>query len=136
MTSGATAGRSEAFVLDASAVLALLQEEPGAELVEAKVGASAISAVNWSEVIHKSLSRNLDVAGLREDLEALGLRIADFTAEGAEATARLGSVTAPLGLSLGDRACLALAGALGVPAMTSDTALDRLDLDIEVQIIR
>ncbi len=136
MTSGAAVGRSEAFVLDASAVLALQQEEPGAELAEAKVTASAISAVNWSEVIHKSLARHRDVAGLREDLEALGLRIEHFTAEGAEATARLGSVTAPLGLSLGDRACLALAGALGVPAVTSDTAWARLDLDIEVQIIR
>lgn len=104
--------------------------------MESKIGASAISAVNWSEVIHKSLSRHLDVAGLREDLEALGLRVADFTAESAEATARLGSVAAPPGLSLGDRTCLALAGALGVPALTSDTAWARLDLDIEVQIIR
>ena len=67
---------------------------------------------------------------------ALGLRVADFTAESAEATAQLGSVAAPPGLSLGDRACLALAGALGVPALTSDTAWARLDLGIEVQIIR
>ena len=78
MRSGATAGRSAAFVLDASAVLALLQEEPGAEFVEAKIGASAISAVNWSEVIHKSLSRHLDVSGLKEDLEFIAGRIRDF----------------------------------------------------------
>lgn len=127
---------SESFVLDASALLALLQREPGAELVRAMVANSVISSVNWHEVLYKTLSRDLDITGLRGGLEALGLRIESFTPEHAEIAAQLRSTVAPLGLSLGDRACLALAGALSLPAVTSDAVWGRLDLDVDVRLIR
>ena len=136
MTSTGAPTESQSFVLDALALLALLQREPGAGLVQAMVGNSVISSVNWHEVLYKTLSRDVDITGLRGGLEALGPRIESFTPEHAEIAAKLRSFVASLGLSLGDRACLALAGALGLPAVTADTAWARLDLDVEVRLIR
>lgn len=100
--------RPYSCVLDASALLALLHEEPGADIVEPLLEEAVISSVNWSEVVQKSLSRDVELDGLREDLEALGLVIAPFTVEDAEASALLHGETAEVGLSLADRACLAL----------------------------
>lgn len=124
------------YVLDASALLAMLQDEPGAEEVAAALDRAAISAVNWSEVWQRALERGADVAGLREDVAALGLRIEAFDAEDGEAAARLWPVGRRAGLSLGDRACLALAQRLGAPALTTDRAWARLDLGVEVRTIR
>src|SRR5689334_24230576 len=102
-----------ATVLDASALLALLHAEPGGDLVKGLLQTASMSTVNWSEVVQKSLDRKVTVQGLRQDLEALGLRILPFTADQAERTAALRAETQHLGLSLGDRACLALAAELG-----------------------
>lgn len=129
-------GRSQLSVLDASAVLALLHGEPGGEVIEGLLGTSAISSVNWSEVIQKALEKKTQVEGLREDLESLGLEIVSFTAPLAEKTAHLRADTRSLGLSLGDRACLALAEDLGRPAVTTDKVWGDLNLGIEVRIIR
>jgi len=123
-------------VLDASALLALLQSEPGGELVEAVLETAAISSVNWSEVVQKALDWQTEIAGLREELEVLGLEILPFTAALAEATAHLRSATRQAGLSLGDRACLALAGALGVPAITTDRVWPDLWLPMEIRVLR
>ena len=71
-----------------------------------------------------------------EDLESLGLEIVPFTAPLAEKTAHLRAETRSLGLSLGDRACLALAEDLGRPAVTTDKVWGDLNLGIEVRIIR
>ena len=62
-------------VLDASALLAYLQDEPGSETIEPMLDESAISSVNWAEVVQKSIAGGVDVDGLREDVEALGLSI-------------------------------------------------------------
>ena len=107
-------------MLDASALLAWLHQEPGGEKVEPLLGRSIVSAVNLSETLQKGLSRGADVAGLREDLEALGLKVVNFTAEDAEMAAELWAATRHLGLSLGDRSCLATAKRLKVPAVTAD----------------
>ena len=123
-------------VLDASALLALLQSEPGGELVEAVLETAAISSVNWSEVVQKALDWQTEIAGLREELEVLGLEILPFTAALAEATAHLRSANRQAGLSLGDRACLALAGALGVPAITTDRVWPDLGLPMEIRVLR
>lgn len=122
-------------MLDASALLALLQDEPGAEVVEPRLDASIISAVNWSEVAQKSLDRGVEVGGLREDLGALGLEIVPFTTDDAEATAALRGSTAHLGLSLADRACLALAGRLRTEAFTTDRSWSGVG-SIPVRVIR
>lgn len=121
-------------VLDASALLAWLQSEPGGELVEEKLAVGAISSLNWSEVLQKSLAHGIDVTGLRQDLEALGLVIMPFDADDAEQAARLWSQGS--GLSLADRACLALGLRLGAPVLTADRLWARVSLEVAVQVIR
>lgn len=123
-------------VLDASALLAMLHGEPGGDEVQRLLHTAAISSVNWSEVIQKSLERKVEAEGMREDLEALGLKIVPFSASHAERTASLRAQTRHLGLSLGDRACLALASDLRVPAVTTDRPWADLSLDIEIQVTR
>jgi PIN domain nuclease of toxin-antitoxin system len=123
-------------VLDASSLLALLHGERGAETVEPLVEGSAISTVNWSEVHQRSIARGVDVMGLRGDVEALGVELVPFDAEDAERAAEYWPVTRDTGLSLGDRACLALAFRLGLPAVTADRAWAELDLGVQVQAIR
>jgi ribonuclease VapC len=123
-------------VLDASALLALLHGEEGSEVVEPLLEQAAISALNWSEVHHQALSHGADVAGLRGDLEALGLEIVPFDADDAERAAELWTGTRKAGLSLGDRACIALAWRRGGPADTSDRPCTRLRLGVEIETIR
>lgn len=131
-----TLAAGKACVLDASALLALLHDEPGGELVEGLLETAAMSSVNWSEVVQKALERNTDIQGLREDLESLGLEIVAFTAAHAERTARLRSTTRHLGLSLADGACLALAAELGLPAVTTDRAWQDLAFETEIRLAR
>ena len=119
-----------ARVLDASALLAYLQRESGCEAVV--LAGSAISAVNWSEVVQAGL----DPAGLRDEVAAHGLRMVDLTAPRAESTALLWARTRSAGLSLADRACLALAAELGVPAVTTDRAWLAVDVGVEVIVVR
>lgn len=125
-----------ATVLDASALLAMLHSEPGGDVVQGLLKTAAISTVNWSEVIQKALDRNVEVQGLRQDLEALGLKILPFSADHAERTASLRADTLHLGLSLGDRACLALAAELGIPAVTADRVWKDLAIGIEIRVAR
>ncbi|MBI2917077.1 MAG: type II toxin-antitoxin system VapC family toxin [Chloroflexi bacterium] len=124
------------LVLDASALLAVIQQEPGAQWVEQHLRRAAISTVNWAEVWQRGLARGTRMEGLREEFEAWGLTIAQFTVEDAEACAALWSSTRRLGLSLGDRACLALGRRLGLPVATTDRAWGRLDIGVEVHLVR
>ena len=125
----------QAWVLDASALLALLFDEPGTELVEGRLTASVISAVNLSEVMHKSLERGVGVETLRDDLEALGVDVLAFDGDAAEEAANLRLVARTAGLSLGDRACLALARQLDLPAVTADPTWEGLELPNPVTLI-
>ena len=125
-----------ATVLDASALLAMLHAEPGGDVAKGLLQTAAMSTVNWSEVVQKALDRKVEVQGLRQDLEALGLRILPFTADQAERTAYLRAATQHLGLSLGDRACLALAAELGLPAVTADRVWKDLAIGIEIRVAR
>lgn len=125
-----------ATVLDASALLAMLHAEPGGDFVQRLLQTAAMSTVNWSEVVQKALDRKVEVQGLRQDLEALGLKILPFTADQAERTAYLRAETQHLGLSLGDRACLALAAELGLPAVTADRVWKDLTFGIEIRVAR
>lgn len=125
---------SAQYVLDASAVLAMLHREPGADAVAAIVGASAISTVNWSEVVQKAASHGVDVEGLADGLGSIGLDIVAFELAEAEAAARLWRGAERL--SLADRACLATAARLDAPAVTADRAWLELELPIEVRPIR
>ena len=129
-------------VLDASALLAYLQGEPGAEVVaEALVQAAAISAVNWAEVLSKLAERGQDPDTVATHLTEQGLldkAILVYPVDEilARTIAKLYLPTRPLGLSLGDRACLALAMNLGLPALTTERAWDNLNLGVNVRRIR
>ena len=123
-------------VLDASALLAFLQDEPGADLVDTVLADSCISAVNWSEVVQKALVAGVDVQGLKSDILALGLDILDFTDQQAEIAATLWVDGKKVGLSLGDRACLALADFLGLPVLTADRAWSKLAVPMKVTVLR
>jgi PIN domain nuclease of toxin-antitoxin system len=65
-------------VLDASALLAYLRQEPGAERVDGWLADARMTSVNWVEVVQKSLSAGVDVEGMREDLQALGMHVEPF----------------------------------------------------------
>ena len=108
-------------VLDASALLVYLQRERGHLVVAPVLEAAAMSAVNLSEVLQKSAA-GVSTAGLQADLQAVGLRVYAFDTEDAACAADLWASTRKLGLSLGDRACLALAKRLRLPAYTADRA--------------
>lgn len=124
-------------VLDASAVLAYLQQEPGHEMVQVALTAGArISAVNLAEVLSKVVSKGLDAALVRERLDALGLQVVSFDSGDALLSAQLYPKTKAAGLSLGDRACLALASRLDSVALTSDAAWRDVAGTINVELIR
>lgn len=132
-----------ASVLDASALLAHLNEEKGASVVrEVMAPGAAISAINWTEVLTKIAERGEDPELAAAELRAAGLigatvRVEPITDADCIAIARLRSATKKQGLSLADRACLALAERLGVPAVTADRDWgDVPDLGIPVKLIR
>lgn len=111
---------TEAVVLDSSAILALLNDEPGAVAVEAVLDRAIVGAPNLAEVATKLAEKGLDRAEIVEVL-AIFHDIRPMTKEQALTAGALRMSTRSLGLSLGDRACLALAMDLGAVAMTSDS---------------
>lgn len=123
-------------VIDASALLALLHGEPGAEVVEDVLHTAVISSVNWSEVAQKMFQHGRPVAAFRADLVELGLEIVPFEVEDAEMAAEMYKRTRSFGLSLGDWACLSLARRFGVPALTGDRRWLDTSTGVEVRLIR
>jgi ribonuclease VapC len=130
-----------ASVIDASALLALLQDERGADaVVDAIVAGAAISTVNFSEVLAKLAEHGqpavVAVGAIHEAAEG-ALQIEPFTEEDAAEAADLRPRSKAQGLSFGDRACLALAARLEVPAVTADRQWGSLpDLGVAVKLIR
>lgn len=124
------------IILDASAVLALVNREPGAERVATRLANGAISAVNVAEVFARLDDIGLDGNMCRRVIAALGLQIIPFDEEDAAASGTLRAETRSHGLSLGDRACLGLAKRMGVPALTADRAWGNLSLGVDVVMIR
>ncbi len=129
-------------VLDASALLAYLNDEAGADLVEdALLRGSAISAVNLAEVLGKLAEVGEDPQNVSENLKQRGLLgrkllVFPLGADDAVMIAKLHRSTKAHGLSLGDRACLGLALRLRVPALTADRAWSRLNVGVKVEAIR
>ncbi|NCJ07083.1 PIN domain-containing protein [Synechococcales cyanobacterium C] len=123
-------------VLDASALLAFLLDEPGQEQVDQVLSKAVISGVNWAEVLQQLIRRGAKIDGCRDDLEALGLSIRVFDAESAEQTARLWPESRAHGLSLGDRACIALGIDLNVPILTGDHIWATAYPSLPIQLIR
>jgi PIN domain nuclease of toxin-antitoxin system len=123
-------------VLDASAVLALINQEPGAERVEALLDDAVISAVNLSEVIAVLVEAGFEFDRASARIGALALQVIVFDQPQALRAGALRAATRSAGLSLGDRACLALAEARTAPAVTADRRWSTLELDADVQLIR
>jgi PIN domain nuclease of toxin-antitoxin system len=123
-------------VLDASALIAVLREEPGAAAVEAVLDDAVISTVNLSEVQAKLVERGTPAEHAWSWLVDLGLNVVDFDAPQARVAGHLRALTRSHGLSLAARACLALARVLGAPAMTADRSWSGLELGIEIRTIR
>ncbi len=123
-------------VLDASALLALVKNEPGGDIVAAAFPHVAISAVNLSEAVAKLTERSMPIAMIRTLLEGLDLDVYPFDTEAAFVAGALRAMTRALGLSFGDRACLALGQQLDLTVLTTDRAWASLDLGITVRPIR
>ncbi|MCY0095942.1 type II toxin-antitoxin system VapC family toxin [Hoeflea ulvae] len=123
-------------ILDASAVLAGLKNEPGAELFWKRSVGSRICSVNLAEVVSKLIDIGSKPEIAVEDVAALRLDVVSFDADTALLAGRLRTDTRHRGLSLGDRACLALAIREKATALTADRNWADLDLPCKVELIR
>jgi len=125
------------IVLDASAMLAVLNHEPGSDkLTPEMLSGAAGSTVNLAEVHTKLVSRGGDPDEAWEDALSAVHEAVPFTAEQARAAGNLVTQTRLLGLSLGDRACLALGAALHAPVYTTDRSWRNLRIGVQVHVIR
>ncbi|WP_374575863.1 type II toxin-antitoxin system VapC family toxin [Phenylobacterium sp.] len=124
------------LVLDASAVLAWIEAEPGGEDVGERLADCVISAVNLAEVVAKLIDRGVEPAGAVEIVRAAAFHVEPFDEGLALEAGALRGRTRRHGLSLGDRACLALARREGAAALTADRAWGAVDVGVEVRLIR
>lgn len=123
-------------VLDASALLALLNDEPGADQVAHYIPGAVINAVNLSEVIGKLAESGMPEEEIHEVVGLTGLQVVPFDANLAHKAGRLRPVTRKIGLSLGDHACLATGMLMSLPVITSDRIWRDCDLPVTVVLIR
>lgn len=123
-------------VLDASVLLAVLLQEPDSEEIVSLLDRARLSSVNLAEVVTKLTAYGQSVDAALTLLEDMEIRIEPFDRARAFATGLLTTKTSKAGLSLGDRACLSLAAELGLKAVTSDKAWSKVDVGVEVEIIR
>lgn len=124
------------IVLDASATLAVLFEEPGADVVLASSRGAIISAVNLDEVLHKCERRNIPAVDAEGILAKLLITVVPFDHVQARASARLHPDLHRRGISFADRACLALAEVAGGTILSADSDWTELDLPIDIRLIR
>jgi PIN domain nuclease of toxin-antitoxin system len=124
------------IVFDASAVLAILKRERGAERALAGLDQAVISCVNVAEVQSKLIEAGLDRHAAWARIAVLGCRTVAFNEDLAREAGSLIAVTRHLGLSLGDRACLALGMERNAKVYTTDRTWKKLSLGIEIEVIR
>jgi ribonuclease VapC len=129
-------GRSSSgYVLDASALLALIQAEAGSERVAEVLGGAVISAINLAEVVSRLADRGVPGEAIRRQLARLDLGVVPVDENLAYAAGLLRPAMRA-GLSLGDRVCIALARRLGATALTTDRAWAQLEIGVAVQVLR
>lgn len=123
-------------VLDASALLALLNQEDGAERVAPFVADAVISTVNLAEVVTRLALAGMPETAIRETLALLPLESVPFDVGQAIEVGLLAPTTKPSGLSAGDRVCLVLARRLNATAVTADQAWVDINAGVAVELIR
>lgn len=123
-------------VLDASALLALINQEPGSEKVAAVISTACMSSVNVAEVVSKLMDKGFSEVEIWEIFEALKVLIIPFDEEQGFIAGLLRANTKSLGLSLGDRACLSLAIQQKLSVLTADRVWAGLLLGLNIQMIR
>jgi PIN domain nuclease of toxin-antitoxin system len=123
-------------VLDASAILTLLHDEPGASEVTPWIAEGVVSAVNLAEVVGKLLEAGMPEGPAISAIEGLALDVVAFDAAMAVRAGTLRPTTRSLGLSLGDRACLATAQELELPVITADRIWRELELHVPIHVVR
>lgn len=124
------------FVVDSSAVLALLLEEPGADAVAEVIRVAELSIVNLCEVLTKTVESGGDAQGVNRIIGSYGTRIRAFDEAHAIEAARLRPLTMHLGLSLGDRACLAQGKLSDRPILTADRRMAEARVGLDIRLIR
>ena len=123
-------------VLDASAILAYLQEEPGGEIVEEYKGNALISAVNLAEVCSRLADNGYNSVEIRGFVNKLNMQVISFDTDQAFGVGDLRSSTIKYGMSIGDRACLFLSRKYNFPAVTTNRIWKKINLDTEIRLIR
>lgn len=123
-------------VLDASAVLAVYFDEPGAEPVRAALPGGLLSSVNYTEVIGKCLDKGETIGTVLRNLATMGLTLVAHDAGLARRAGEFRPITKTKGLSLADRACLALAERERLPVLTADRTWRSLDIGVDIRLIR
>lgn len=124
------------IVLDASALLAFVRREPGGDCVGEWLNRSAMSAVNLAEVIGVSVEKGAAWEQVDARLRVLPVQILPFEREDAQRVAALRTLTRDRGLSLADRACIALGQRLGTAVLTADKTWTGLAVDVDIRFIR
>lgn len=124
------------YVLDASAMLALILNEPGEDVVRQRLPEAFMSSVNAAEVLTRCVDKGIPVGEAEALFEAEQIDIVDFDLALARAAAELRPSTKPLGLSLADRACIALARRERATILTADRVWATLALDCPIELIR
>lgn len=123
-------------ILDASALLALIFDEPGADIVAEHVRGSRLLAINFAEVIQRVIAIDGNPARAEEAIDRLEIIVVPFDRGLARLTAELRERTAFMGASLADRACLAFGLLVGLPILSSDKDWGKLDIGVEIRLIR
>jgi PIN domain nuclease of toxin-antitoxin system len=125
-----------ALILDSSALVAVIHQEPGSEQVLPRVHGSLLCTVNAAECIGVLMRKGADFPRARNAIMLSRVRIVDFDIGLAEIAGALEEKTKPRGLSLGDRACLALALRENLPVLTADRHWKDVDVGVEIRLIR
>lgn len=124
------------MIIDASALLAYLHQEQGGQQIKPLLPVAFMSTVNWCEVVQKLRQKSIDDKAVAKKLTLLGLRFIPFSLEHADKAGELWQVTAPFGLSLGDRACLATGLCENMPVITADKIWQKVPLPLEIKLLR
>jgi PIN domain nuclease of toxin-antitoxin system len=124
------------YVIDSSALLTIFKGETGHEMVAPLLRSALISAVNSAECVSALVRDGIAPDSALDSLRKAPVRVVPFDRSLAEQAGTLIAKTKPYGLSLGDRACLALAMREGLPVLTADRAWTSVKLDIDIHLVR